>query len=151
MSHFNRNVLSAWTSTNKGQIDDIVGAAKATISMSGTTKTVWLPSHSIQYSLAGTQVTGTAISTWVTYTNWANLNIHTVITVGTISSSTVSYSSGGDLNAITGQTASGIKGTTAIASTSSTLFVSAFSAASSSNGWFDVVTAVTGGSEFATG
>jgi len=30
-SHFNRNILSSWTSTNKGQIDDVIGATKITI------------------------------------------------------------------------------------------------------------------------
>ena len=29
-THFERNILSAWTATNKGQIDDIIGVVKNT-------------------------------------------------------------------------------------------------------------------------
>lgn len=58
-SNFKRNILSAWTSTNKGQIDDIVGVTKVTATAAGVTATLYNPQHWVQFALAGTQASGT--------------------------------------------------------------------------------------------
>ena len=58
----------------------------------------------------------------------------------TQSVNSVTYSSGGDIAAISGQTATNTKGTTSIASTSTSLPVTAVSVAVASNGWFDIFT-----------
>ena len=58
----------------------------------------------------------------------------------TQSVNSVTYSSGGDIAAISGQTATNTKGTTSIASTSTSLPVTAVSVAVPSNGWFDIFT-----------
>ena len=138
-THAARSVLSAWTSTNKGQIDDIIGAAKYTTTAVGVSTSYWIPGHSVQFALAGTQASGTQVASWISYSSWSNFNVQTLTTVGTINNNVVTYSTGGDLFALNGTTAANVKGTTALTNTSS-IYMSAGTTTSTSNGWFDILT-----------
>ena len=138
-THAARSVLSAWTSTNKGQIDDIIGAAKYTTTAVGVSTSYWIPGHSVQFALAGTQASGTQVASWISYSSWSNFNVQTLTTVGTINTNVVSFSTGGDLFALNGTTAANLKGTTALTNTSN-VYLSAETTTATVNGWFNILT-----------
>ena len=125
MTRFSRNIIKAWDATNKGQIDDIVGAGKGSVTFGGTTVVKYTPVHMVQTAVSGVP-SGSQLVSWISYTSWGNMNVQSACSVGTIGC-TVSYSTGGDIAALNATTAANTKGTTAIASTSTALGVTATS------------------------
>ena len=71
--------------------------------------------HWVQFALDSTQVSGTQVASWISYTSWNNLNAQTLTSFGTTITNTISYTRGGDLAALDNTYASNIKGNTAVA------------------------------------
>lgn len=53
MTRFSRNIIKAWDATNKGQIDDIIGAGKVTATVGSTTLAKYAPTHMVQTAVSG--------------------------------------------------------------------------------------------------
>ena len=143
-TRFNRNILSAWTSANRGQIDDVVGVQKATGSLLGMPFTTFNPVQNVQFALSGSLATGSQIASWITYSNWANLNVQTLTSIGTTTTNTVSFSNNGDIAALTGVTASNTRGTTAVTNTSSIAVTATSTHSTAVSGWFTITTLAEG-------
>jgi len=139
-SQYARNILSAWTTSSKGQIDEVIGVTKYTQKILLKVYDRFYPYQFVQVALNGAQASGTQIVSWITYPSWDSLNIQTLTTVGTNSTAVISYSTGGDLAALSGVTAINIKGVKPVALNSTDIALNANATVNLTNGWFGIHT-----------